>query len=247
MGYKQFLPFSRSSKMKPYHDFIASLPKDLKKVKGGSYYEEHHIVPQSIFKLIYSRRQGAHENTLVMTAHDHWWAHYYLWKAYEDTTYEKFVAHAFIAINNHKSLSNNLKDCELDAKEYDRLRKEFAIRITEIHTGSHCTPEQREHHRRGALKYLETHKPSTLGLKLTHPRKKPIVDHSPEAIAIRRKRALDYIKENGPFNKNKKWGHSISDEGRQHMIEGAKKRPPVKDSTRELMRISQAKRYNKEI
>jgi len=95
------------------------------------------------------------QNIIVLTNHDHWWAHYYLWKAFGGS-----MATAFWFMTNVNKL-HNLKDCELAAQEYAQLKEDYGKTSKSI--------ASREKHRQSQLKYLETHEPNRKGAKLGHP------------------------------------------------------------------------------
>jgi hypothetical protein len=137
MTYRQILPMGRSLRLKAYKDFIDSRPHYVKKDKKNLYIEHHHICPKSL---------GGPDkdwNMIWLTAHDHWWAHYYLWKAYEGTKYEGLASSAMWIINNKKMPSNNLKSCELSSQDYDFLKKDLSKHLAKIQTKRIKSPEEK--------------------------------------------------------------------------------------------------------
>jgi len=55
-----------------------------KKIKGGTYYERHHIIPRSLGGL------DIKENIVLLTGREHFEAHQFLVKMYHQTNGEKW-------------------------------------------------------------------------------------------------------------------------------------------------------------
>jgi hypothetical protein len=95
--------------LKNYNLYIEYV-KTLKRNKNdGVYYELHHILPKSLGGL------NLKENLVLLTAREHYLAHYLLWKIYKN----KETAYAF---HNMNTLNNKYKNSRL----YEKIRIEVS-------------------------------------------------------------------------------------------------------------------------
>lgn len=105
---------------KIYYDY-ANYVKGLNRFKGdGNYYEEHHIKPRSL------GGSDSEENKVLLTAREHFLAHYLLCKFTEGEDKKKMIW-AFHRLcysdsSRHIRKENNFK---ISSKYYEYLRKEF--------------------------------------------------------------------------------------------------------------------------
>lgn len=105
---------------KNYYDYI-NYVKGLNRFKGdGNYYERHHIKPRSL------GGNDAEENLVLLTAREHFLAHYLLCKFTEGQDKKKMVW-AFHRLcysdsSRHLRKENNFK---MSSRFYEYLRKEF--------------------------------------------------------------------------------------------------------------------------
>ena len=110
---------------KNYYDYV-NYVKSLNRFKGdGNYYEKHHIKPRSL------GGDNSKENLVLLTAREHFLAHYLLCKFIKGTDKKKMVW-AFHRLcysdsSRHVRKENNFK---MSSRFYEYLRKEF-IKIFE--------------------------------------------------------------------------------------------------------------------
>jgi hypothetical protein len=84
--------------------------------KGDIYYEAHHIYPKSMGGL------DDNSNIVLLTAREHYLAHYLLWKIYNN----KEMSNAFLLMNNRN------KKTILNSKMYEILKKEHSKNISTV-------------------------------------------------------------------------------------------------------------------
>ena len=92
---------------KVYDDLCFSRFKMNRRKGDGNYYERHHIVPKWL------GGGDSPDNLVLLTAREHYIAHYLLFKHYQD----KKSAAAFHKMNN--TINNNHRD----SKKYEELRR----------------------------------------------------------------------------------------------------------------------------
>jgi hypothetical protein len=114
----------------------------------GVYYEQHHIVPDFLFKNRKRTGPKGHldgnpdspENLVLLTFSEHLMAHYYLYEIYKETRYEYSAGSAlqffFVkAIGNHKRQRNLSEVDEKFLKEMEHLRLIGNESISKARTG----------------------------------------------------------------------------------------------------------------
>lgn len=90
-----------------HYNNLCNTRKEYNRYKGdGNYYENHHIIPRWL--------KGSNENSnlVLLTAREHYLAHYFLFKHYKD----KNSSAAFHLMNN--SINSKFRD----SKKYEELR-----------------------------------------------------------------------------------------------------------------------------
>ncbi len=106
-----------------YYDYVKYV-QTLNRSKSSSiYYEEHHIVPRSLGGL------NTPDNKVLLTAREHYLAHYLLMKIYENEdiiSYRKMV-NAFICMNWNKYGKRYL-----NSRLYERARITFSKNQTDV-------------------------------------------------------------------------------------------------------------------
>jgi len=118
-----------------YKNIIDNARKENRMKNQGTYYENHHIVPEFLFKC--RKRTGpaghldgdpnSNENMVLLTFAEHLMAHYYLYEIYKGTRYEYSAGSAlqffFIkATGNHKRQVNLTEVDQNFLKEMEHLR-----------------------------------------------------------------------------------------------------------------------------
>lgn len=90
---------------------IITYAKSQNRYKGdGNYYEQHHILPKSLYPLWKNRKS----NLVLLTAREHFFVHELLTKIYPSKEMN-FALHAFISRTN--------ADYKITPREYERIRK----------------------------------------------------------------------------------------------------------------------------
>ncbi len=117
---------------KLYINIIKNAKSQNRHKGDGNYYENHHILPKSLFPLWKNRKS----NQVLLTAREHFFVHQLLAKIYPCN--EMFFAcNAFISRPN--------ADYKISSKEYEKLKIEFIERMRPIakkcNTGRKHTPE----------------------------------------------------------------------------------------------------------
>jgi len=97
-------------------------PKRIIEKKNGNYFEGHHIIPKSKGGSGNSNRPKNNPNIVLLTAREHFLAHWLLWNIYRD----RQTALAF-----HKMISTNNKQKRIiSSRAYEEAR--LAFRLTNI-------------------------------------------------------------------------------------------------------------------
>ena len=105
---------------KNYQDYAIHV-KGLKREKGkGIYYEEHHIIPRCVGGL------NVKENRVLLTAKEHFLAHYLLTKIFAGTPYSSRINYAFIGMKRNRT---GLR--YLNARLYESVKKAFSVQMSE--------------------------------------------------------------------------------------------------------------------
>lgn len=118
-----------------YRNIIDNARRESRMKNQGTYYEQHHIVPDFLYKN--RKRTGpkghldgdpdSQENLILLTFSEHLMAHYYLYEIYKGTRYEYSAGSAlqffFVkATGNHKRQVNLSEVDENFLKEMEHLR-----------------------------------------------------------------------------------------------------------------------------
>lgn len=110
------------------------LPKD-------QYGEKHHIKPKSIYPELVKDK----DNIVILSAQEHFLAHYHLWKAYKDELHDKVntkkMCYAFHRMKKQLFKSD---DMESMAKLYEECRKEFSKLRSNMRKGKSLSPETKK-------------------------------------------------------------------------------------------------------
>jgi hypothetical protein len=115
---------------KNYYDYIMYVKTLERKKNNGVYYEEHHIIPKSI------GGNNKKENKVLLTAREHYLAHYLLWK-FTDT---KEMMYAFWCLNNMSR-----RKIYLNSRLYEKLKQEIIKYQKENFCGSNNIFYGRKH------------------------------------------------------------------------------------------------------
>jgi hypothetical protein len=92
---------------KNYEDYINYVKTLNRFKKNGIYYEEHHIIPKKL------GGNNNKENLILLTAREHYLAHYLLWKIYNDKMFYSFYL---------MNITNKNKIKLLNSKIYEKLK-----------------------------------------------------------------------------------------------------------------------------
>lgn len=112
-----------------YFDYI-SYVKTLNRSKNDAiYYEQHHILPRCCGGL------DNPDNLILLTAREHFLAHYLLTKMYLNTPYSYKLTYAFIIMGANR-WGRRYKNSRL----YESQKKLFALQVSRINKGSHRAP-----------------------------------------------------------------------------------------------------------
>lgn len=111
---------------KNYYDYIDYV-KTLNRYKGdGKYYEKHHIKPRSL------GGDDSEDNLVLLTAREHYLAHYLLWK-FNPCMETAFAFHAMMDMKNNK-VNRDYK--VFSSRIYQELRVQCSRYISEINKGN---------------------------------------------------------------------------------------------------------------
>lgn len=95
----------------------------------GVYGEQHHIVPKSICPIL----QKASQNLVLLTAQEHFKAHYYLWKWFVDEGETRWAKKMLFAFHLMKKQLTKCDNVEAMSKLYEEARLSFSQAISELH------------------------------------------------------------------------------------------------------------------
>jgi hypothetical protein len=143
---------------KNYYDYI-SYVKTLNRSKNKDvYYEEHHIIPRSM------GGNNNKENKILLTAREHYLAHYLLWKIHNNSK----MMFAFWFINNDRQHKVNSKFYE-KAKMNLSLLRQSEVREKNAFFGKKHSEETKQKMKEKALQRLpmsnETRQKLSISLK----------------------------------------------------------------------------------
>lgn len=87
--------------------------------KRGNYFEGHHIIPKSKGGTGNSNRPKNNQNIVLLTAREHFLAHWILWRIYQDRS-TSLAFHKMLSTNNHQ---NRI----ISSRGYEEARESFRI------------------------------------------------------------------------------------------------------------------------
>ena len=96
-----------------YIDFIKSRKNKVRAKNDGNYYELHHIIPRSLGGI------DCEENLVLLTAREHFIAHYLLWKF----TKTKQMTSAFWFVSH-------IQKRKISSRQYEKLRLEHIEQLS---------------------------------------------------------------------------------------------------------------------
>ncbi len=119
------------------------------KVKGGPYYEAHHIIPKCLGGGGKVSEWRTHPNIILLTAGEHFYAHYYLTKIHSDN-YK--LSYAFWAMCNLANRNQDRDYLEVpdfvklyeEAKKGKKQSKEARVKISIALKGRKLPPRSEE-------------------------------------------------------------------------------------------------------
>lgn len=100
------------------NDRINKKPDRLKQKRAGFYFEGHHIIPKSKGGSGNSHRPKNNSNIVLLTAREHFLAHWLLWRIYRDRS-------SSLAFHKMMSANKNQKR-KLSSRGYEEARLSFA-------------------------------------------------------------------------------------------------------------------------
>jgi hypothetical protein len=119
---------------KIYDDMIISAKSKDRVKSGTSYYECHHIIPTSLGGL------NIKENKVLLTAREHFVAHWLLYKICKGN--EKYkMAHAWFLMSR---ISNNQERLKITSHKYKYMKQAHAIATSIFHKGKKLTEREIE-------------------------------------------------------------------------------------------------------
>ena len=159
------------------------------------YTEKHHICPKAMDLFPeYGNLIRNLWNSVVLTAREHFIAHWLLWKAFPKTT----MSTAFILMGRKNSN-------RLNSKSYQSLKEEYSIINSESQIGRKWDSDI-PHFNKGRICTPETKKLMSLSRKnRTH---KPISDEARKNISIAQKKRFSNQDTNTPINRMEGKNHS---------------------------------------
>ena len=101
------------------------------RAKGrGIYYEAHHIVPKCLGGEGTVQQWRTHPNIILLTAREHFLAHYYLTQIYPDNSKLVFAFWAMCNLNNNQQLRSP-QDVEGYSLLYEEVKEKCALLISQ--------------------------------------------------------------------------------------------------------------------
>jgi hypothetical protein len=100
-------------------DRLNQKPLRLKQKRNGFYFEGHHIIPKSKGGTGNSNRPKNNNNIVLLTAREHFLAHWLLWRIYRDRS-TSLSFHKMLSINKNQNRIISSRGYE-EAKESFRL------------------------------------------------------------------------------------------------------------------------------
>ena len=108
------------------------------KVRGGAYFEAHHIVPRCVGGGGHVREWKTHSNIILLTAKEHFLAHYYLIKIYPENSKLTF---AFWGMCNRANRYHERNYSEM--LNFSEIYEEARIKASAALQGRPTSPETR--------------------------------------------------------------------------------------------------------
>lgn len=105
------------------------------KVKGGVYYESHHIIPKCL------GGNNSKKNLILLTAREHFICHLLLVEIYPENQKLQYAAWAFV---NQIQNKNQQRHYKISGRVYERLKIIAAENISKLHTGRKDSEEVRQ-------------------------------------------------------------------------------------------------------
>lgn len=142
---------------KTYYDYIAHVKTLNRSKDDGIYYERHHIIPRSLGGL------DTEENLVLLTAKEHYYAHYFLWKfnPCRQTAYAFYMMNTMISSTQKRYINARLYEESRKAfNKYNRLprkhqsKEQIENRIKKI-KGKKRTLEQKQKIINGIKKFYD--------------------------------------------------------------------------------------------
>lgn len=99
------------------------------KARGGTYYEAHHIIPKCMGGEGTVQQWRTHPNIILLTAKEHFYAHYYLTKAHPENSKLIFAFWAMCNLNNSQQQRSD-EVIEEYALLYEEVRQKCAMLIS---------------------------------------------------------------------------------------------------------------------
>ena len=215
---------------KIYIKIIRNAKSQNRRKGDGNYYEQHHILPKSLFPL-WAKRNS---NLVLLTAREHFFVHELLTKIYPSKEM-KFALFAFINRPN--------ADYKIGPRTYEKLRALRAQLISETMKGNNFNIGRKPWN--AGIKMDDEHKNFLRGIKRSNKARENI---SKAHIG----------KSNGPHSEETKRkisrankGRVFSEEARQHMSDGHKGKT-IPEETRQkiknsLKKVEHTAEWNKKV
>lgn len=119
-----------------YFDMIQNAKAANRSKQSDTYYEKHHIVPRSL------GGDNLQTNTVLLTAREHFLAHWLLWK-FEDGIHKNKMAYAFFKMCR-KSENKSMRRPIMTGYKYEIAKKANAIAMGNLHRGKIVSDETRQ-------------------------------------------------------------------------------------------------------
>lgn len=104
---------------KLYSKLISKAKKANRSRGAGAYYEEHHILPRSLFSALEDHKG----NLVLLTPREHYVAHWLLTKICPS----KSMTFAFMAMANKASKEGSRQGYNVNSRTFQKLKKEFSV------------------------------------------------------------------------------------------------------------------------
>ena len=203
---------------KIYIKIIRNAKNQNRRKGDGNYYEQHHILPKSLFPLWAKRKS----NLVLLTAREHFFVHELLTKIYPSNEMS-FALFAFINRPN--------ADYKIGSRTYEKLRRLRAQLMSEYMKGNTFGFKKGNKPWNAGIKMDDEHKNFLRGVKRS--------DKARENIS-----KAHIGKSNGPRSEETKRkiskankGRVFSEEARRHMSEGQKGKT-IPEETRQKIKAS---------